>query len=328
MKHHFKGIRIAVLACICLFTAGCSSTTKQEETASQTSSESAGHDALMEKYSDAINKIAVANRSMALIKKYGSVNTEVDIQGGDGTTEHISALMDSERLLSTYSTDKGNEYVYIDIKSKDISYYNEQEDTGSKFVFVDDSDNEFENYLDQVSMSTTYDEDEEEEIIDASEETAEDGTKLIHLTTKYDDPNIVKTLYESFSYPSDEYTRIGHYYTLRAESYEILKASLYFAKDDGKEQVAFKIEITAGTKEPEIPDALYEKTLKGDQRTLTLTVDPGTDHSRIITETVTKGSSFEVFDTDALYKDEACTKRLEDDTDKNSDVKLYCKSGS
>ena len=146
--------------------------------------------------------------------------------------------------------------------------------------------------------------------------------------------NITVDDLETFGYLVEDWERGGFYrceYVLDEKTFSLISMVQTFVTANGVESGTDMISVEYNTARPsKIETLLKREAMKGDQRTLTVVLDPDTSEETCYTMQTAKGDYFDIYTTDEyqnLYLDRNCTEFYEYDENPYADLTLYGKKG-
>lgn len=245
-----------------------------------------------------------------LVNKYGRVSYSTKELYKDGSSYSYTDYQDKNQYVQT-----GEGSLLVD-KNGDVYSYDEETDTPSHYLFIDN----YEDFKEENEITSIYQYDEKEKIV--SNET-KDGKIYIEVEVSKEDAGIDWSYY---GYSDDEIDLVRYKYTIDAKTMEILTEEAYVVLGEKK------VLIDTTTRDMDckeyVPDEkITDRIYKGDLRTVTVVTDAGTENEKAYKQTVTKGSVIQLssgagFES-TLYADKEYTKKLE--ADYNSDETVYLK---
>lgn len=259
-----------------------------------------------------LQEMEEVNANDALVEKYGRVAFNTTYFYPDGETVHEHYYMDAERYVME------NEYwMYID-EAGDVYGFDYEADVAFRYLFAGDSYQEFaaEEYL----AGYTYD---ETETVTAQEE--KEGHLILY--TELEERALIQQWEEALLLEEESISKLKCTYEVDAQSYEIYAIKNSMVMADGEEK---DYSLTERVEDPEIyvvDEQLRATVYDGEQRTVTLIENAGTDKEQIYTQTASWDSVVQIYlPADAkqdLYKDAACTTLYEGTEERDGDAVLY-----
>ena len=307
-------------ACSSSGTAATTAGTTAADTAATTAGSrdsAASDDVSLEEATNIMQAMETANTDDSLLEKYDKVAFNYTYTLADGTETTQYAYQDADRYVTEYDG-----YIYID-EYGDVYGYDQENGKAFRCLFVGDAYDAFH----ESEWLAGFKYDEVETVLSLEEN---DGMLLI--STEVSDTEFVDTYASLFSYEAGAFKKLRFQYQTDADSYEILASTIKAQAADGTETTLMSTE-RVDDPETYTPDAaITVAVFEGDQRTLTLTVDAGTAAVRIFTQTVTRGSTFQIHLLDShdttLYLDAAYSEPSTGTTDDTSDKVVYVKSST
>lgn len=237
-----------------------------------------------------------ANADETIMAKHEKVAFITAYSYADGETVSEYYYRDADRYVME------NEYwMYVD-ENGDVYGFDYEENVAFRNIFAGDSYQEFRagEYLAAYEYDAT-------EILTGQEE--KDGHLILY--TEDEDREFIREWAEIFLFEEENISRIVSVYEVDAESYEMYAVTTSVVLKDGEEK---DIITTKRVENPEtyvVEEELRDAVFGGDQRTVTLIENPGTEQEQAYTQTVSQEGVIEIYlPSDAkqeLYLDEACT---------------------
>lgn len=311
---------MALLCCSC----GSTGTSEQLDSSAQTEAEvqeqaeTVQTDAEVQDREDpssVLMEIESANKFDTLVEKYGKLAGRTTYISKDGTEFSEYCYKDTD----FYVYESGS-YVYID-ENGDVYGFNDTVNLPYRTIFI--GDNYSEEYRSMAEGVALFGYSDYEEV---TSQKTENGVIVIETTIQKDSDT---WLYESLGYTADEIDHYKYVYEADENTKELSGYKAYIVKE---EQEIPALEVTVITDcETYVPDEQLRASVFGDDfRTLTVITDPGTEDEKTYTQTVTKGSVFEIAASEEydpqLYSDKECTQVLTDENlDTSADQTVYMK---
>ncbi|MCR5788796.1 MAG: SH3 domain-containing protein [Lachnospiraceae bacterium] len=253
-----------------------------------------------------------ANSYDAILKRNGDVYYTITCYPKEGSEWTDYVYGDANRYIS-----KDERGTLVIEPGEAYGWYAET-DTPFRYLFVSD----FDSFADAYYYTLCPD--ETETIV--SQET-ENGQILLEtsMTGELDD-----YFYAYYGYTSDEVDEIVTEYVIDEGTREILESRGYMVKDG--ERTLYLETILHKEAVKMVPDhQIMDGVFGGDERTVTVITDAGTEQEKTYTQTIRKGGRINVWtgpDFDSiLYEDPACKMEI-GETDNEADMTAYLKRAS
>ena len=261
-----------------------------------------------------LTEIFDANTFEGIVARNGRMSYTLINHFKDGTEYESTIYMDD----NMYAMDSYDGYgIILIIRDNEAFGYDPEKGGYYNTVFVASIDQ----YKEENELSSFFDEEENEEIVSVEEKNG-----MLYIET-FITPDESDESFRFFGYEKDDIDRFSCEYTVDAATLEILDLKTYITKDD--QRIPYTEHILDRNCEEYVPDKELNDAVFGDDvRTATIYADAGTDRERVLTGTVTKGSSIYVYTGDeyysALYEDKDCVVPYRK-TDRTKDLTLYLK---
>lgn len=266
-----------------------------------------------------LKEMEAVNETDALVSRYGRAAYRHTDYYADDTVENMYFYKDQERYVaeSDYS-------VMIDEAGDVYGFYN-GEAKAFHSLFVGDS---YEAFHNQWNFLVGYRYDGEKETV--LSQVTENG--VIDIDTEITDDGIVNENIVSLNYEEGSVKKLLYCYEVEEETYVINKMTTTAVLADGTEKVLSEA-VRVADAEVYVPDEQLTKTVfEGDMRTLTVTVDAGTDAEKVYTQTISKGNILELMLPESYeqagYLDADYTTKYTGEPDLEADLHIYVRSQS
>lgn len=261
-----------------------------------------------------LKEIESANSDETLVAKYGKIAFRHTHTYADGSVESSYYYQDADRHVSETPY-----YLEID-ENGDIYGLDYNSNRAYRWVFVGDSYTGFEKKWCGLAFYAYM----KGETILSQEE--KDGIITLH-TNMMKDKDSVDEYAGSYFFEEGVVDHFEMIYKLDAQTNEIIEYTTFAVLPDGTKQVVLECERVLDPEKYVVDEQLKELIFGGEQRTLTITAYPGSDQETVYTQTVSKGSAFQIYwpEEGQVYEDVECTKQFEGASDVTVDVNLYYK---
>lgn len=323
-----KGLLLAA-ACVALMGMNGVQAAETEAEASETTeadgeaqnTEDAGADEDTSAETDIIQEMGAANSVETLMGKYEKVVYHQDFYYEDGSSESTYRYKDAETFVydgdDMFLIDDGNEVYGYDY-GKEVAF---------RYLFVGDA---YEEYVSLYEVPSGFDDSEGDSEVVISQEEKEGS---LYVCTEVRDEELTESVAEEFGYEADDVEKDSYVYQMDPESLEIQKMTHTFQMTDGTEKVVTEITRVEDLDEfvPEVDEQLKETVFAEDNvRTVTVTVDAGTDQEQVYTQTIAKGNGIiprlpSDYDH-TYYTDAECTTVYAGGAGMDDDLSVYMKS--
>ena len=300
-----KRICCALLGALCLF---------QLTSCGNKGAEPAGGNATPQNAeANILKEMELANSDEALLAKYDKVALRFTCTFADETVISEYCYQDADRYVQEWDN-----YVEID-ENGDVYGFNPEMKRAYRSVFIEDT---YADYKNEYGGLLNYSYDDEEAILSQEEK---DG--IVTLCTKLEDKDIVN---EYSGYYLFEEGAVDHFefsYKVDAQTDEIIEYIQFAVLTDGTKWNVVDCERVLNPETYVVDEQLKECIFGGEPRTTTITAYPGSDQETIYTQTVSKGSGFDIHIPNGhqLYTDAECTTPFKETHDQTIDVNLYYK---
>ncbi|MCD8347336.1 MAG: hypothetical protein LUD16_05160 [Lachnospiraceae bacterium] len=295
--------------CAGLMLAGMSAAADEDGTEEAVAEES-GSEASAENASEEDNllqELEEPNLLDELVARYGRVSFKNTYYWVDGTESEWTVYQDD-----TWYVDENYQNLLIDEDGDVYGIDYEENNKGFRFLFVGKTG--YQSLKDEMEVVSLFAYNEDEQIL-----SREDKDGMIYLET---------IAYYTDDYTADELSDYGYYanayeyevadYVIDAETYEILEMKVYVGYED---EVTLFLESYLDrepeqyTRDEELCDSIF-----GDDYSLSIATDGGTDEEVIYTQSVKEGCMIWIWrgyelEDNYYYVDPECTEYAEEITD-------------
>lgn len=282
------------MACACMLTGFSSTDTQAAE-------------------SDILKEMESANTEETLLSKHEKIGFRTTYTFADGTVCSTYSYGDSQRVVTE------DDYGVVIDEHGDVYGFDNERKSAYHMLFADGT---YEEYKDTYLNLDQFQVDAEESIVSQQEQD-----DIIKVCTSVDDQSFVDNVAVGYLYEAGDVESLAYEYEVDAESYELMKTTLYAVLPGGEKDLICESDTVLDPETYVVDEQIYKAVFEGDMRTVTVTENPGTEQEKVYTQTVSKGNDILLqLPSDCegtLYTDEACTVKYEDIADKNADINLY-----
>ena len=268
-----------------------------------------------------LREMEPVNQADALQSRYGKVAYRDYIYNADGTM--LSYYFYKDQKLHAHVS--GSEYALID-ETGDVYGFYADEGVVHRYLFVGDYYEKVHHDMYNYLVGYRY-EGEYETVL-----TQVTKNGIIDIETEITDKEMVNAYIGRNGYEEDSATKILICYQVEEETYVINKIIGKAVFADGTQKVLLET-VREEDVETYVPDEKLTKAVfEGDLKTLTVTVDAGTDKEKVYTQTISKGNCIllclpESYDQTS-YLDAEYTTKYDKPLILESDLHIYVRSKS
>lgn len=258
-----------------------------------------------------LKEMESVNSDETLVAKYDKIAFRYTYTYADGEVESAYYYQDADRHVS--ETDY---YLEID-ENGDLYGFDYELNKPYRCVFVEDAYTDYE----KDWCGLTYYVYVEGETILSQEE--KDGIITLH-TNAMTDKDSVDEYASGYLFEEGVVDHFEMSYKVDAQTNEIIEYTTFAVLPDGTKQTVVECERVLNPEKYVVDEQLKEFIFGGEQRKITITAYPGTDQETVYTQTVSKGSAFQIYwpDGGQVYEDVECTKQFQSASDMTEDVNL------